>query len=50
MAVQTQRLITEDEYLAIEREALFKSEYLDGEMFADVYYGLEGLGSMGEGK
>ena len=34
MSVQTQRFISEDEYLAIEREAAYKSEYLHGEMFA----------------
>ena len=34
MGVQTQRVISEDEYLAIEREASYKSEYLNGEMFA----------------
>lgn len=34
MAVQAKPYLTEDEYLAIEREAVCKSEYLDGEMFA----------------
>ena len=34
MALQTKRLISPEEYLAIERSAQYKSEYLHGEMFA----------------
>ena len=36
MALQTKRLISPEEYLAIERSAQYKSEYLHGEMFAMV--------------
>ena len=34
MALQTKRLISPEEYLAIERSAQYKSEYFHGEMFA----------------
>ncbi|QNF31690.1 Uma2 family endonuclease [Adhaeribacter swui] len=34
MAVQTKKFITPEEYLATEREANFKSEYYQGEVFA----------------
>ncbi|MBI3249121.1 MAG: Uma2 family endonuclease [Deltaproteobacteria bacterium] len=34
MSLQPQPRITPEEYLALERKALYKSEYLDGEVFA----------------
>lgn len=34
MAVETRNYITPEEYLAAEREAEFKSEYYQGEVFA----------------
>ncbi len=34
MSLQPQTRITPEEYLALERKALYKSEYLDGEVFA----------------
>ena len=40
MSTQPQSFITPEEYLAIEREALFKSEYHQGQMFAMAGVGL----------
>jgi Uma2 family endonuclease len=34
MSTRPKTLLTPEEYLAIEREAPFKSEYYDGKMFA----------------
>lgn len=34
MSTQPKKLLTEEEYLAIERQAPYKSEYFQGEMFA----------------
>ena len=34
MTLQAKTRITPEEYLAIERQATYKSEYLNGEMFA----------------